>query len=50
MLQALCRKYGIHFSRPGNGICHYVHIERFAKPGDILVGADCTPPPAARWG
>src|SRR4051794_2671022 len=40
MLQALCRKYGIHFSRPGNGICHYVHIERFAKPGGILVGAD----------
>jgi len=40
MLQALCRKYGIHFSRPGNGICHYVHIERYAKPGGILVGAD----------
>ncbi len=40
MLQALARKYGIHFSRPGNGICHYVHIERFAKPGAILVGAD----------
>ncbi len=40
MLQALCRKYGIHFSRPGNGICHYVHIERYAKPGHILVGAD----------
>jgi aconitate hydratase len=40
MLQALCRKYGIHFSRPGNGICHYVHLERYAKPGDILVGAD----------
>ncbi len=40
MLQALCRKYGIDFSRPGNGICHYVHIERYAKPGDILVGAD----------
>src|ERR687889_767832 len=40
MLQALCRKYGIHYSRPGNGICHYVHIERFAKPGAILVGAD----------
>jgi predicted aconitate hydratase len=40
MLQALARKYGIHYSRPGNGICHYVHIERFAKPGDILVGAD----------
>src|SRR5881227_2060821 len=40
MLQAMARKYGAHFSRPGNGICHYVHVERFAKPGDILVGAD----------
>jgi aconitate hydratase len=40
MLQAMARKFGAHFSRPGNGICHYVHIERFAKPGDILVGAD----------
>src|SRR2546430_3884460 len=40
MLQALCRKYGIDFSRPGNGICHYVHIERYARPGGILVGAD----------
>jgi aconitate hydratase len=40
MLQALCRRYGIHFSRPGNGICHYVHIERYARPGHILVGAD----------
>src|SRR3954467_10537998 len=40
MLQALARKYGMHYSRPGNGICHYVHIEGFAKPGGILVGAD----------
>jgi aconitate hydratase len=40
MLQALCRRYGIDYSRPGNGICHYVHIERYAKPGGILVGAD----------
>ena len=40
MLRALCRKYGIHYSRPGNGICHYVHIERYARPGGILVGAD----------
>src|SRR5215213_3517052 len=40
MLQALARRHGIHFSRPGNGICHYVHIERFARPGGILVGAD----------
>jgi aconitate hydratase len=40
MLQALCRRYGIQYSRPGNGICHYVHIERYARPGGILVGAD----------
>src|SRR5947207_9832084 len=40
MLQAMARKFGAHYSRPGNGICHYVHIERFAKPGGILVGAD----------
>ncbi len=40
MLQAYAGRYGIHYSRPGNGICHYVHIERFAKPGGILIGAD----------
>src|SRR3954471_8174691 len=40
MLQAMARKFGASYSRPGNGICHYVHIERFAKPGGILVGAD----------
>src|SRR5205823_9886089 len=40
MLQALARKFGLHYSRPGNGICHYVHIERFARPGGVLVGAD----------
>ena len=40
MLQAMARKFGAEYSRPGNGICHYVHIERYAKPGGILVGAD----------
>ena len=40
MLQALARKYGLHFSRPGNGISHYVHMERFGKPGQIMLGAD----------
>jgi len=40
MLQALARKYGLHFSRPGNGISHYIHMERYGKPGDTLVGAD----------
>src|ERR687885_413203 len=39
-LQAMAAKYGAWFSRPGNGICHYVHCERFAAPGRTLVGAD----------
>src|ERR671932_58411 len=39
-LQAMAVKYGAWFSRPGNGICHYVHCERFAKPGQTLIGAD----------
>jgi len=40
MLQALARKHGIHYSRAGNGISHYISLERFAKPGQILIGAD----------
>jgi aconitate hydratase len=39
-LQAISAKYGAWFSRPGNGICHYVHCERLAAPGKTLVGAD----------
>src|SRR5919199_4709832 len=39
-LQAMAAKYGVWFSRPGNGICHYVHCERFAAPGQTLIGAD----------
>ena len=39
-LQAFAAKYGLHYSRPGNGICHYLHVERFARPGATLVGAD----------
>lgn len=40
MLQALARKHGLHFSRPGNGISHYIHMERFGRPGETLLGAD----------
>jgi predicted aconitate hydratase len=40
MLQAMARKYGAHYSRAGNGISHYIHVERFAKPGEVMVGAD----------
>ncbi len=39
-LQAFCRRYGIHYSKPGNGISHYVHLERFGQPGELLIGAD----------
>src|SRR5438093_7474393 len=39
-LQAMAANYGAWFSRPGNGICHYVHCERFAKPRQTLIGAD----------
>jgi aconitate hydratase len=39
-LQGMAAKYGAVFSRPGNGICHYVHLERFAKPYATLVGSD----------
>jgi aconitate hydratase len=39
-LQLFSARYGIRYSRPGNGISHYVHLERFARPGELLVGAD----------
>src|SRR3954447_5899094 len=39
-LQTFSARYGVHYSRPGNGISHYVHLERFARPGEALVGAD----------
>jgi aconitate hydratase len=39
-LQGFAARYGLHYSRAGNGICHYLHVERFARPGATLVGAD----------
>ncbi len=39
-LRTSAAKLGLYFSRPGNGICHYVHLERFTIPGEILLGAD----------
>jgi aconitate hydratase len=39
-LQSVAARYGIVFSRPGNGICHQVHLERFGKPGTTLLGSD----------
>ncbi|MFQ5735293.1 MAG: aconitate hydratase [Thermodesulfobacteriota bacterium] len=43
-LQTLAAKHGIYFSRPGNGICHQVHLERFGKPGKTLLGSDSHTP------
>ena len=49
-LQTFAAKYGIFFSKPGNGICHQVHLERFARPGQILVGSDSHTPNAGAMG
>jgi aconitate hydratase len=43
-IQTVASKYGIYFSRPGNGICHQVHLERFAVPGMTLLGSDSHTP------
>jgi aconitate hydratase len=43
-LQSVAEKYGLYFSKPGNGICHQVHTERFAKPGETLIGSDSHTP------
>ncbi|MBM3282431.1 MAG: aconitate hydratase, partial [Candidatus Diapherotrites archaeon] len=43
-LQSVAQKYGILFSKPGNGICHQVHLERFGKPGKTLLGSDSHTP------
>ena len=43
-LQSMAAKYGIFFSRPGNGICHQVHLERFGVPGQTLLGSDSHTP------
>ena len=43
-LQSVAKKYGIIFSRAGNGICHQVHLERFGRPGKTLLGSDSHTP------
>ncbi len=43
-LQSIAQKYGLYFSRPGNGICHQVHLERFGIPGKTLLGSDSHTP------
>lgn len=43
-IQTVAKKHGIHFSKPGNGICHQVHLERFSVPGQTLIGSDSHTP------
>ncbi len=43
-IQSVCKKRGVRFSRPGNGICHQVHLERFGIPGKTLIGSDSHTP------
>ena len=49
-LQSAAARYGTHFSRPGNGVCHQVHLERFGVPGQTLVGSDSHTPTAGALG
>jgi aconitate hydratase len=49
-LQSAAARYGVHFSRPGNGICHQVHLERFGVPGQTLLGSDSHTPSAGGLG
>jgi aconitate hydratase len=49
-LQSAAARYGVYFSRPGNGICHQVHLERFGVPGQTLLGSDSHTPTAGGLG
>ena len=49
-LQSVAQRFGIHLSRAGNGICHQVHLERFGKPGETLIGSDSHTPTAGALG
>jgi len=49
-LQTFCAKYGIYFSKLGNGICHQIHLERFATPSKVLLGCDSHTPTAGGAG
>ena len=49
-LQSVAANHGIYFSKPGNGICHQVHLERFATPGKTLIGSDSHTPTSSAMG
>ncbi|WP_432401445.1 aconitate hydratase [Wukongibacter sp. M2B1] len=49
-IKTAAAKYGIIYSKPGNGICHQLHLERFSKPGDVLIGSDSHTPTCGGMG
>ena len=49
-IASVAKKYGVRFSRPGNGICHQIHLERFGVPGKTLIGSDSHTPTAGGLG
>jgi len=49
-IQTVAKKHGLYFSRPGNGICHQIHLERFGVPGKTLIGSDSHTPTAGGLG
>ena len=49
-IKTAAAKYGIVYSKPGNGICHQIHLERFSKPGKVLIGSDSHTPTSGGMG
>ena len=49
-LKTAAERFGAYFSKPGNGICHFLHCQRFAKPGKVLLGADSHTPTSGALG
>lgn len=49
-IRSICSKYGITYSKPGNGVCHQLHLENFSKPGETLLGSDSHTPTCGAMG
>lgn len=49
-MRTVAKRYGAHYSKPGNGICHFLHCQRFAKPGHVMLGADSHTPTSGALG
>jgi len=49
-IRTVSQRYGAYFSKPGNGVCHFLHVQRFAKPGQVMLGADSHTPTSGALG